>query len=139
VRELQENPTWLPVVAAAITDSEGRLLLHRRPPGKQHAGLWEFPGGKVERHENPPFALIREINEELGLALDPDDLEPLAFAQGPGTGEYGTIVILLYRAWKWQGEPRALEGNPWGWFTLDEAARLPMPPLDVDLLARMRK
>jgi 8-oxo-dGTP diphosphatase len=132
--ELPNNPTWLPVVAAALTDADGRLLMHRRPPGKRHAGLWEFPGGKVESGEIPALALVREIDEELGIELDPSALEPVAFAESRAETGFPAIVILLYRAGRWRGEPRALEGGELGWFDRGQAWALPKPPLDVMLL-----
>jgi len=133
--DLENNPTWLLVVAAALFAPAGRVLMHRRPAGKQHGGLWEFPGGKVEKGETPPFALVREIEEELGIALDPAALEPAGFAQGEA-GEGGpAIVILLYSTRSWAGDPEGREGGEWGWFTLHEAAALAKPPLDVTLLA----
>jgi len=131
---------WLPVVAVALRRPDGRLLMQRRPLGKHHGGLWEFPGGKVEPGETPAIALAREIEEELGLILDPAALVPAGFAQSEGAHEKGEgghppIVILLYAAQSWQGEPEAREGGEWGWFSPEEAARLPKPPLDVALLA----
>ncbi len=127
-------PTWTPVVALALTDSEGRLLLQQRPPGKHHAGLWEFPGGKVETHENPRFALAREISEELGLTIDAADLLPGLVADDMGER---TIVLFLYTAAKWRGNPQGREGQEWGWFAQPEAAALPLAPLDRDLLTRL--
>jgi len=137
--EVQNNPTWLPVVAAAIFNEDGHFLMYRRPEGKHHGGLWEFPGGKVEADETPAFALVREIREELGLALKVEALEPVAFADGTGEGGHPPIVILLYKAMGWSGEPFAHEGGAWGWFTPEEAGRLPKPPLDVLLLASLHK
>ena len=131
--ELKNNPTWLHVVAAAITRTDGHLLLQQRPAGKHHAGLWEFPGGKVETGETPAVALIREIAEELGVELELATLEPLAFAESPAEGDSPAIVILLYKAGHWQGEPRALEGGELGWFSAEEAQALAKPPLDVML------
>ena len=125
--------TWMPVVAVALRDHQDRWLLHRRPEGKQHAGLWEFPGGKVEFDEIPTLALVREAREELGIDLSPDDLRPLAFADEGGGGEASGIVILLYSADRWQGDPRALEGGEVGWFTVAELEALPKPPLDREL------
>ena len=133
--DLEKNPTWILVVAAALFHPDGRVLMHRRPSGKQHGGLWEFPGGKVEKGEFPPCSLAREIDEELGIALDPQALEPSGFAQGSGGNADSAIVILLYTAREWHGEPDAREGGAWGWFTLQEAATLPKPPLDVLLLS----
>lgn len=127
----------VPVVALALECADGRILMQQRPPGKAHGGLWEFPGGKVEPGETPRAALVREVNEELAIALDPAALTPACFADGPaGTGEKA-IVILLYSARSWQGEPRAVEGGACGWFTRAEIAKLAMPPLDYALLERL--
>ena len=108
--ELQSNPTWMLVVAAAIVDGEGRLLLRLRPLDKQHGGLWEFPGGKVESGETPGLALVREIEEELALMLDSDEFEPCCFAQEPAQPGRPPIVILLYTVRRWTGEPHAEDG-----------------------------
>ncbi len=125
------------MVALALFDGEGRVLMHRRPEGKAHAGLWEFPGGKVESVESPGFALVREIREELGLELDEAALEPVTFAQNDGNPAETPIVILLYTSRLAQGEPRALEGGEVGWFSLEQAAALAKPPLDIALLRRL--
>ena len=131
---MKNNPTWLPVVAAAISRADGRFLLQRRPAGKQHAGLWEFPGGKVETGETPAIALVREIAEELDIVLEPGSLEPLTFAESRAADGSPAIVILLYKAGRWHGEPRPLEGGELGWFSPAEARALAKPPLDVTLL-----
>jgi len=132
---LANKPTYTPVVAALIVDDRGRLLLQLRPPGKRHAGLWEFPGGKVEASESPRFALCREVREELGLELEAATLEPAGFAEeAPQDGHPG-IVLLLYRCARWHGAPQSLDGQRWGWFTPAEARALPMPRMDRLLLA----
>lgn len=121
------------MVALDLRDREGRVLLQQRPPGKHHAGLWEFPGGKVESGENPRVALCREIAEELGIGLDPADLVPTFVADdGPQAG----IVLFLYSAASWTGGIVAGEGQAWGWFTLVEALELPMPPMDRHFIER---
>ena len=126
------------VVAVALERADGRILMQRRPPGKAHGGLWEFPGGKVERGESPRAALVREVNEELGISLDPATLAPAAFADSvPREGETA-IVILLYSARAWKGEPSALEGGSFAWMTRDEIKAVAMPPLDYELLAMLR-
>ena len=132
---VEKSPTFLPVVAAAIRDAEGRLLLQQCPAHKHHAGLWEFPGGKVESEEIPRLALCREVLEELGLTLDPGALAPAGFAEEPPAGERPGLVLLLYTCRVWRGMPAALEGQSWGWFTLEEAAALDLPPMDRALLA----
>ena len=130
---MADFPTWMPVVALALTDAAGRLLLQQRPLGKHHGGLWEFPGGKVQANENPREALAREIVEELGLVIDPAHLSPALVADEAGRS---AVVLILYTAICWQGEPAGLEGQEWGWFSSDEAAVLPLAPMDRDLLAR---
>ena len=124
-------------VAAALERGDGYWLMHCRPPGKHHAGLWEFPGGKVEPAEKLTEALARELLEELGIICDPDDLRPVGFAETT-SGEAGpAIVILLYRLIAWQGEPAALEGGATAWFTPDQIASLAKPPLDAVLAGQL--
>jgi 8-oxo-dGTP diphosphatase len=134
---LERKPTFVPVVAAAIRDRAGRLLLQQGLPHKHHAGLWEFPGGKVEIGETPRFALCREVAEELGIELVERALEPAGFAEEDGIDGRQPLVLFLYSSLRWRGEPRALEGQGWGWFTPEEAVRLPMPEMDRALLARL--
>jgi 8-oxo-dGTP diphosphatase len=139
VSGLKNIPTEIVVVAAAITLQDGRILMQKRGPGRRHAGLWEFPGGKVEAGESPENALIREIEEELGLRLDPAALSRAGMAEEPAEGDFPAIVMTLYRAAAWCGEPAALQGQQWGWFSLAQAARLAMPAMDVALLERLRR
>jgi 8-oxo-dGTP diphosphatase len=134
---LQNNPTSLLVVAVALARNGGQWLMHCRPAGKHHAGLWEFPGGKVEADESPRIALIRESEEELGIRLAQSDLVPCAFADGGTAANGQEIVILLYTATRWRGEPRALEGGKLGWFTAAEIVELRKPPLDQVLARQM--
>jgi 8-oxo-dGTP diphosphatase len=141
--KVEMNSTVVLVVAAAIRDGAGRLLLQQRPEGKRHAGMWEFPGGKVEAHEKPRFSLVREIEEELAIVLDPSALEPAGFAEEPPSASHPAIVMLLYiadhRAGAWQGEVQPLEGQAWGWFTWEEATGLDLPPMDRALLAGLAR
>jgi 8-oxo-dGTP diphosphatase len=125
------------VVAAAMHRADGRWLMHRRPPGKHHAGLWEFPGGKVEPSEMPAQALERELREELGIACDSCDLVPAGFAESPMDAAERAIVILLYSIGVWQGDPAALEGGTIDWFRPDEVQSLAKPPLDAVLAAQL--
>ncbi|WP_348631931.1 (deoxy)nucleoside triphosphate pyrophosphohydrolase [Pontixanthobacter sp. CEM42] len=134
---MENNPTWMPVVAAAIGPKDGRWLMHKRPAEKQHGGLWEFPGGKVETHETPEIALIREIEEELGLIISAAALSPAGFAQSIASDGQKQIVILLYKLERWEGEPSALEGGEIGWFTPEVIGKLEKPPLDVDLARQL--
>ena len=130
--------TYCLVVAAALSDAQGRWLLHCRPAGKDHAGLWEFPGGKVEVGESPRAALVRELEEEAGIILDPEDLEEVGFATSVEREERRSgIVILLYKASRWAGTIEAREGGTFSWLTREESESLPKPPLDVVLAGQL--
>ena len=131
---MEDNPTWLAVVALALCDDAGRLLLQRRPFHKHHGGLWEFPGGKVENAEIPRVALAREIAEELGIEIETTALTPSLLAD---EGALGGVVLFLYSCTTWTGQIVAHEGQEWGWFTREAAAILPLAPMDADLLARL--
>ena len=130
---MAEIPTWLPVVALALQRQDGCWLMHRRPEGKHHAGLWEFPGGKVEPNEKPKESLVREIAEETGICVQEGDLLPAGFADGGISADGKEIVILLYKTAVYSGEPVALEGGELGWFEPEAVARLDKPPLDIAL------
>lgn len=136
---VEKNPTWLPVVALALRNSTGKCLMQKRPLEKHHGGLWEFPGGKVERGETPRAALVREIYEELGLELDARNLEPAGLADECEGRLPVPIVIMLYTA-KWDGRPvMPLEGGEIGWFTPTAIERLAKPPLDIVLAENLFK
>ena len=126
-----DAPIW--VVAGALQDECGLWLMHRRPLGKHHGGLWEFPGGKVEGTEKPIEALIRELDEELAINVMPKACQPVAFAEDRSADAAPAIVILLYKITKWTGEPRAVEGEEIGWFDAAGVMALEKPPLDGDL------
>jgi len=134
---VEKIPTWQLVVAGALQREDGRWLMHKRPKEKHHGGLWEFPGGKVENGENPPFALVRELEEELGIVADSTRLEPTAFAHEAADSEGRPIVILLYIIRQWQGSPNPREGGEIGWFDPKEASNLTKPPLDYDLAEQL--
>ena len=121
------------VVAAALVDTEGRVLLQQRPPGRQMAGLWEFPGGKIDQGETPEAALIRELGEELGIRVEVASLMPTAFASAP-LGERH-LLLLLYICRKWHGTPQALHASALKWVRTGEMSQLPMPPADDPLVA----
>ena len=123
------------VVAVALVDGEGRILLQRRRRGSEHGGLWEFPGGKVEPGESPQGAAVREIEEELGLRLEAARLEPVSFASDIDVPEppRRSYVILLYTCRLWDGVPECRDGEAIAWFRGEEIAELPMPPLDYPL------
>ncbi len=134
---MKNIPTTIWVVAAALRDAAGRLLLQQRPPDKHHGGLWEFPGGKVEIEEIPRLALQRELLEELGIEIDAAALAPAAFVEQTCDPGRPALVLLLYNAPRWRGEPQAHEGQAFGWFTPAEAAALDLAPLDRALLAAL--
>lgn len=122
------------MVAAALHRADGRWLMHKRPPQKQHGALWEFPGGKVDAGETPGNALLRELGEELGIVCQVDQLRPAAFAEAGAAEDQVATVILLYTLQRWEGEPRALErGAEIDWFLPAQIAELERPPLDVML------
>ena len=123
------------VVAAALVDGDGRVLLARRPEGKAHAGLWEFPGGKVEAGESPEAALVRELREELGVEPCAECLEPFAFASEPLDGDH--LLLLLFVCRRWDGFVKPLEGQTLAWAFPGEFARYDMPPADKPLAAAL--
>jgi 8-oxo-dGTP diphosphatase len=120
------------VVAAALIGADRRVLLQQRAPHRSMPGLWEFPGGKVEQGETPEQALVREIEEELGVRISVESLTPLSFASD-ALGDK-RLVLLLYGARQWDGEPKALDASAICWATVDEMRSLPMPPADVPLV-----
>ena len=128
------------VVAVALSDTPivnrdwvgARILLAQRPAGKSMAGLWEFPGGKVDSGETPENALVRELSEELGIQVDANDLHPLTFASH--TYDDFHLLMPLYGCHKWGGTPTAQEGQTLAWVTPDEMGDYPMPPADIPLV-----
>ncbi|QQV78684.1 (deoxy)nucleoside triphosphate pyrophosphohydrolase [Sphingomonas aliaeris] len=126
-----------PVVAAALIDDAGRVLVQQRPPGKQMAGLWEFPGGKLEPGETPEAALVRELDEELGIVVDPAALRPATFASEL-LGDR-SLLLLLYLCRSWSGDPVALDAVAVRWVTLAEMRTLDMPPADAPFIAALER
>ena len=124
------NPLF--VVAAALIDADGRLLVQQRPRGKMMAGLWEFPGGKVEQDEKPEAALIRELQEELGIDVQQACLAPACFAS-ESLGERH-MILLLYICRKWEGRPQALDADAIKWVRPLDLHDLEMPPADKPLI-----
>ena len=123
------------VVAAALIDLRGLVLVQQRPAGKSLAGLWEFPGGKVERGEVPAAALVRELREELAIKADAVDLEPVVFADAP-LGER-RLILLLYLLRRWRGAPRAVEATALAWHAVGTLDALAMPPADRPLVTAL--
>jgi 8-oxo-dGTP diphosphatase len=132
---VEKNPTLI-VVAAALVDSDRRVLLQQRAAGRQMAGLWEFPGGKLEEGELPEAALVRELREELGIDTDAAALVPAAFASAPLGQRH--MLLLLYICRQWRGEPRALDAAALQWVSPDQMYALPMPPADRPLIGLLK-
>lgn len=124
------------VVAAVLIDGEDRVLLAQRPEGKAMAGLWEFPGGKLEDGEAPEEALMRELHEELGISVDRQDLVPWTFASH--AYEDFHLLMPLYLCRRWQGSPQPLEHQDLSWVPADQLGRYPMPPADEPLVQALR-
>lgn len=124
------------VAAAALVDADGRVLICRRPEGKQLAGLWEFPGGKVEPGETPEAALIRELDEELGIEVSLACLAPFVFASHAYEGFH--LLMPLYLLRRWEGEVRAREHPEIAWVKPNRLRDYPMPPADVPLIAYLQ-
>ncbi|MGQ0664470.1 MAG: 8-oxo-dGTP diphosphatase MutT [Pseudomonadota bacterium] len=124
------------VAAVALLDADNRVLLARRPPGKAMAGLWEFPGGKVDPGETPEAALVRELAEELGIHIETACLAPFTFASHRYREFH--LLMLLYLCRRWRGEVRAREGQELTWVKPARLGDLAMPPADRPLIALLR-
>ncbi|MAO92167.1 MAG: 8-oxo-dGTP diphosphatase MutT [Rhodospirillaceae bacterium] len=124
------------VVAVALLDKDGRILLSKRPEGKKLAGLWEFPGGKVDPGETPERALIRELQEELGIDTRASCLAPIGFASH--AYEDFHLLMPLYVCRVWQGTPQGREGQELAWVRPQRLGDYPMPPADIPLIAQLR-
>ena len=129
---MENYPTLFPVVAGLMLDTKGLILVQQRPEGTAMAGLWEFPGGKLEPGETPEAALVRELHEELGIRMEPGDCLPMTFASASLGQRH--LVLLLFRCTAWQGEPKALHASALRWASVEELYTLPMPPADLPLL-----
>ena len=122
----------LHVACAALVDADGRVLVTQRLPGTPLAGLWEFPGGKLESGETPEAALIRELDEELGIDVAASCLAPAGFASHPDTAFH--LVLLLFVCRRWTGTPRGRLGQALAWRRVPELFALAMPAADRPLL-----
>lgn len=124
------------VVAVALIDEDGRILMTKRPEGKAMAGLWEFPGGKLEAGEMPEAALIRELKEELGLDVKAECLAPFTFASHAYPEFH--LLMPLYVCRKWVGIPLPREGQEMKWVRPQNMRGMPMPPADTPLVAHLQ-
>ena len=124
------------VSAVALIDADGRVLLAQRPPGKSLAGLWEFPGGKVEPGETPETALIRELQEELGIDTHASCLAPLTFASHTYPDFH--LLMPLFACRRWQGIAQPREGQTLAWVAPHNLRDYPMPPADLPLIPILR-
>jgi 8-oxo-dGTP diphosphatase len=124
------------VAAVALVDVDGRVLIARRPEGKSMAGLWEFPGGKVETGETPEAALIRELAEELSINVHESCLAPLTFASHGYENFH--LLMPLFVCRRWNGEVRPLEGQELAWVRPLRLRDYPMPPADIPLVPMLR-
>jgi 8-oxo-dGTP diphosphatase len=129
----------LPVVlvaAAALVDKDGRILIAQRPEGKSMAGLWEFPGGKVQQGETPEYALMRELEEELGIETRPCCFTPAGFASHEYESFHLLMPLFICRTWK--GFPQDKEHKALKWVKVDELYDYPMPPADLPLITSLK-
>ncbi len=125
----------LVVAACALVDADGRVLIAERPAGRTMAGLWEFPGGKVEAGERPEDTLIRELKEELDIVVREACLAPLTFASHSYPDFH--LLMPLYVCRRWEGTARALEGQRLAWVTPNRLKEYPMPPADLPLISHL--
>jgi 8-oxo-dGTP diphosphatase len=127
----------VPIVSAALIDGQGHVLLQQRPKGKAMAGLWEFPGGKIQSGETPEAALCRELDEELGIAVRTSDLEAFGFA----SHRYDTfhILLLLWVCRRWQGTPTPRETQTIAWPPPAAMSDYPMPAADAPLVTLLQQ
>lgn len=132
------------VSAVALIDADGRILLASRPDGRDYAGCWEFPGGKIEGNETPEAALVRELDEELGIQTEQSCLAPFSFgtaiASPKGTNEAApdTLVMLVFVCRKWTGRPTPKEGQRLKWVRPQALLEWDMPPVDRPIAAQLR-
>lgn len=132
------TPRALPllmVACAVMVDADGRILVSDRPAGKDMAGLWEFPGGKIEPDESPEAALVRELHEELGIETAASCLAPCGFASFPDERRH--LLLLAFALRKWVGTPTPREGQKLQWLPVNRLFALPMPPADRPLLGQI--
>jgi 8-oxo-dGTP diphosphatase len=132
---MAEGAPLVLVSAVALVDADARVLIAKRPEGRPMAGLWEFPGGKVEKGERPEPALIRELREELGIDVSEACLAPLTFASH--SYETFQLLMLLYVCRRWSGTVTACEGQELAWVRPNRLRSYPMPPADIPLIPHL--
>lgn len=125
------------VVAVALINENGEILVQKRAPGRSMAGLWEFPGGKIEPGETAEAALVRELGEELGIGVSEADLVPLSFASAPLADRQ--LMLLLFVCRRWRGTAQPLDAEMLSWIGIDGLSALAMPPADAPLVAALQQ
>ena len=130
------QPKLVLVVACALIDPDGRVLIAQRPEGRSMAGLWEFPGGKIEADERPESALIRELKEELAIEVNEACLAPFIFASHAYPDFH--LLMPLYVCRRWEGTPRAVDATALKWVHPRDLASYPMPAADIPLIPMLR-
>ena len=130
---MRDPSDMLVIVAAALVDADGRVLVQQRAEGRQMAGLWEFPGGEIERGETAEEALVRELREELGIETQTACLAPAGFGTAP-VGDGRQLLLLLYACRKWTGIAQPLDAAALRWVRPNQLHDLPMPPADLPLI-----
>jgi 8-oxo-dGTP diphosphatase len=133
--ELMADINLTVVVACALVDVDNRVLIAQRPPGKALAGLWEFPGGKLEPGERPEATLIRELHEEIGITVQESCLAPLTFASHAYADFH--LLMPLYICRRWEGDVRAREGQKLAWVRANKLRGYEMPPADLPLIPHL--
>lgn len=131
-RYMMINAPILPIVAASLIDSGGFVLVQKRAATGSMAGLWEFPGGKIDEGETPEAALKRELHEELGVEVEEADLAPLTFSTAPLDGRH--LVLLLYAVRRWSGVPKPIYAQEIEWVAPEQLRALHMPPADAPFI-----